>query len=132
KDIQWADLVFISAMSVQLESVKQIIARCKSLNTKIVAGGPLFTEEFDKFGDIDYLILNEGELTLPSFIEDLQNGRPKRIYQSNQFADITKTPIPDYSLLKLNKYVCAAIQYSRGCPFDCEFCDITALFGHKV
>jgi radical SAM superfamily enzyme YgiQ (UPF0313 family) len=131
-DIMWADYVFISAISVQLESVRQIIEQCKKLNTKMVGGGPLFTEEFENFTEIDHLILNEGEITLPLFLEDLENGCPKKIYQSNLFADITKSPIPDYSLIKHNKYSCASIQYSRGCPFDCEFCDITALFGRKV
>jgi radical SAM superfamily enzyme YgiQ (UPF0313 family) len=132
KDVMWADFVFISAMSVQLASVKQIIARCKIMNKKIVAGGPLFTEEYEKFPEIDHLVLNEAEITLPQFVEDLKYGKPKKIYQSDLFADITETPLPDYSLLKLNKYSSAGIQYSRGCPFDCEFCDITALFGRRV
>jgi radical SAM superfamily enzyme YgiQ (UPF0313 family) len=132
KDIIWADYVFISAMSVQLASVKQIIERCRQLNTGMVAGGPLFTEEYEQYAEIDHLVLNEAEITLPLFIEDLKNGRPKRIYQSALFADMTKTPLPDYSLIKPGKYATAGIQYSRGCPFDCEFCDITALFGHHV
>ncbi len=132
KDIVRADYVFISAMSVQLASVKQIITRCKQLNTKIVAGGPLFTEEYEQFAEIDHLVLNEAEITLPLFLEDLKNGRPKKIYQSDKFADMTKSPLPDYSLLKSGKYATAGIQYSRGCPYDCEFCDITALFGRHV
>jgi len=132
KDLLWADFVFISAMSVQLKSVKQIIERCKQLNIKMVAGGPLFTEEFEQFPEIDHLVLNEAEITLPLFLEDLKNGRPKKIYKTNGFANITKTPIPDYSLIRHGKYAGATIQYSRGCPFDCEFCDITALFGHQV
>jgi len=132
KDIIWADFVFISAMSIQIVSVRQVIEQCKRLNTKIVAGGPLFTEEFERFSEVDHLILNEAEVTFPFFIEDLKNGQTQKIYQSDVFADITKSPIPDYSLIKLNKYAGATIQYSRGCPFDCEFCDITALFGHKV
>jgi len=132
KDIIWADYVFISAMSIQLASVKQIITLCKQLNTKMVAGGPLFTEEYDQYPEIDHLVLNEAEITLPLFLEDLKNGRPKKIYQSDKFADMTKSPLPDYSLLKSGKYATAGIQYSRGCPFDCEFCDITALFGRHV
>jgi radical SAM superfamily enzyme YgiQ (UPF0313 family) len=132
KDIKWADYVFISAISVQLASVRQIINRCKQLNARIVAGGPLFTEEYEQFTEIDHLVLNEAEITLPLFIEDLKYGRPKKIYQSDKFADITKSPLPDYSLLKSGKYATAGIQYSRGCPFDCEFCDITALYGRHV
>ncbi len=132
EDIKWADLVFISAISVQSVSVKQIIERCRHLKTKIVAGGPMFTEEFEQHTDIDYLVLNEAEITLPLFIEDLKNGRPKKIYRSGLFADMTKTPLPDYSLIKPGNYATAGIQYSRGCPFDCEFCDITALLGRHV
>jgi radical SAM superfamily enzyme YgiQ (UPF0313 family) len=132
KDIIWADYVFISAMSIQLASVKQIIGRCRQLNTPMVAGGPLFTEEYEQFPEVDHLILNEAEITLPLFIEDLKQGRPKKIYQSALFADMTKIPLPDYSLINPGKYATAGIQYSRGCPFDCEFCDITALFGRHV
>ncbi len=118
EDIKWADFVFISAMSIQLASVKQIIERCIQLDTKTVAGGPLFTEEYEQFPEINHLVLNEAEITLPIFLEDLKNGKPQRIYQSNKFADITKSPLPDYSLLKLGKYATAGIQYSRGCPFN--------------
>lgn len=132
RDIKWADYVFISAMSVQTSSVKQIITLCKEMNTRIVAGGPLFTEEHEHFSEIDHFVLNEAEITLPLFIEDLLKGTPKKIYRSDKFADITKTPLPDYSLIKLEKYATAGIQYSRGCPFDCEFCDITALYGRRV
>jgi len=132
RDIEWADYVFISAMSVQIASVKQIIKRCIEFKTKMVAGGPLFTEEYEQFTEIDHLVLNEAEITLPLFIQDLENGTPQKIYQSDKFADITKSPLPDYSLLNSSKYATAGIQYSRGCPFNCEFCDITALFGRKV
>lgn len=92
----------------------------------------MFTEEYDRFTDIDHLVLNEAEITLPLFLKDLENGKPERIYRTDKFADITKSPLPDYSLLKSGAYATAGIQYSRGCPFDCEFCDITALFGRKV
>jgi len=132
EDILWADYVFISAMSVQLASVKQVIERCLMLKAKIVGGGPLFTEEYEQFPGVDHLVLNEAEITLPLFIEDIRKGIIKRIYRSDEFADITKSPLPDYSILKAGKYATAAIQYSRGCPYDCEFCDITALFGRKV
>jgi radical SAM superfamily enzyme YgiQ (UPF0313 family) len=131
-DIKWADYVFISAMSIQLESVKQVICRCIGLKKRLVAGGPLFTEEWEQFPEVDHLVLNEAEITLPLFIDDLKKGVPKRIYSSDKFADITKSPLPDYSLLKSGRYATAGIQYSRGCPFDCEFCDITALFGRRV
>lgn len=132
KDIAWADYVFISAMNIQSASVRNIIDRCKQHNARIVAGGPLFTEEYEQFTEIDHLVLNEAEITLPLFLKDLEEGNLKKVYRSEEFADITRSPIPDYSLLKPNAYGSAGIQYSRGCPYDCEFCDITALFGRRV
>ncbi|MCD6112293.1 MAG: B12-binding domain-containing radical SAM protein [Bacteroidales bacterium] len=132
KDILWADYIFISAMSVQEKSVNEIIKKCKLLNKKIVAGGPLFTEEYENFPEVDYLVLNEAEITLPQFINDLNNGTAKKIYETSGFSNIAETPVPDFSLVKASKYAELNIQYSRGCPFNCEFCDVTALFGHRV
>ncbi|MBN2213162.1 MAG: DUF4070 domain-containing protein [Bacteroidales bacterium] len=131
-DILWADYVFIGAMSVQLTSVKEVISRCKSLNKKIVAGGPLFTAEYENFADVDHLVLNEAEITLPLFLEDLEDGCPQRIYHTLEYADMSTSPAPDYSLIDVSKYGMLNLQYTRGCPFNCEFCDITALLGHKV
>ena len=132
KDIIWADYVFISAISIQSESVRKILDQCAKYRKKIVGGGPLFSEEIEQFGGVDHLVLDEAEITLPEFITDLRKGTPKRIYKTDLYADITCSPLPDYSLVRLNKYATAAIQYSRGCPYDCEFCDITALYGRKV
>lgn len=133
KDILWADYVFISAMNIQEKSVHEIIDRCKHFEKKIVCGGPLFTEEPEKFeNQVDHLILNEAEQTLPQFLNDLKEGKLKPIYQTDQFADLKNTPTPDYSLIRMSKYNTMSIQLTRGCPFNCEFCDITALFGHKV
>lgn len=132
KQIIWADYIFISALSVQIASVRQIINQCKQNNTKIVAGGPLFSDEPELFTDIDHLVLNEAEITLPRFLKDLETGNPQKIYSTSAHADITRSPAPDYSLLKIKKYYSAGIQYTRGCPYDCEFCDITARLGRKV
>lgn len=131
KDILWADFIFIGAMSIQLNSALEVVETCKSLGKKIVGGGPLFTEDFEKFEMVDYLVLNEAEITLPLFLKDLEAGIPQRIYHTAGFANITSSPIPDYSLVKTSKYSSLSIQYSRGCPFNCDFCDITALLGHK-
>ncbi len=131
--IKWADYVFISAMVVQKESAREVINRCKKLDTKVVAGGPLFTTGYKLFdvSDIDHVILNEAELTLLLFLEDLKQGCPKHIYRSDEHPEITKTPVPMWSLVDLKKYATVTIQYSRGCPFDCEFCDIVIMDGHK-
>ena len=131
KDICWADYVFLSAMNVQEESVRLVIAQCNRNKVKIVAGGPLFTHEYDRFEGIDHFILNEAEITLPPFLEDLATGNAKPIYQSKDFADVSQTPIPRFDLVDTSKYVYSIIQYSRGCPYLCDFCDVTALFGRK-
>lgn len=130
KDLKWADFVFISAMIVQKESVKEIINKCKKINVKIVAGGPLFTTGYKEFeNDIDYFVLNEAEKTLPLFLKDFKNNSPKKIYKTFEFPDITKSPIPLWGLIDFRNYASMSIQYSRGCPFNCEFCDITLLYG---
>ena len=132
-DIIWADYVFISAMYIQMESVNKVIEVCLKYETKIVAGGPLFTQEYDHYPQIDHFILNEAEITLPLFLKDLDAGKiPDRIYKTEKFADITLTPVPDYYLLSCKDYAFMNIQVSRGCPFSCEFCEITSLLGHKV
>jgi len=130
-DLKWADLVFISAMSIQKASVKQVVSRCNEMGVKIVAGGPLFTAGYEEFEGVDYFVLNEAEITLPPFLEDLRNGCAKHIYTSKELPDIEKTPIPLWELVNMKKYASMNIQYSRGCPFDCEFCNITVLFGRK-
>jgi len=132
KDILWADYVFLTAMSVQQKSVHEIIDKCKLFNKKIVAGGPLFTEEYENYSRIDHLVLNEAEITLPLFLDDLEKESAKKIYHTSEYADMTRSPVPDYSLINTSKYAFLSIQFTRGCPYDCEFCDITALLGHKV
>jgi radical SAM superfamily enzyme YgiQ (UPF0313 family) len=131
KDILWADYVFISAMYIQKESVNNVISECKKLGVKIVAGGPLFTQEYKNYPQIDHFVLNEAEITLKPFLADLFKGNPQKVYKTDKFADLTLTPVPDYHLLQMNKYVFMNIQVSRGCPFSCDFCEITSLLGHK-
>jgi radical SAM superfamily enzyme YgiQ (UPF0313 family) len=132
QDIAWADMVWISAMVVQRESVEQVVERCKAAGKKIVAGGPLFTGEYERFPLIDHFILNEAELTLPPFLADLEQGRPQNVYATSEFADMTQTPIPQWELINMRQYDAMAIQFTRGCPFNCDFCNITALLGRRV
>jgi radical SAM superfamily enzyme YgiQ (UPF0313 family) len=132
EEIIWADYIFISAMNIQLNAAKELITRCKKKNKTVVCGGPLFTEEPDLFPEVDHFVLNEAEITLPVFLNDLLRGIPKRKYSTTEFADLEQTPMPDYSLVDADKYNTLNLQYTRGCPFNCEFCDITALLGHKV
>jgi radical SAM superfamily enzyme YgiQ (UPF0313 family) len=131
EDILWADFVLISAMSIQSKSVDEVIQRCKKLKTKIVAGGPLFTSNSESYKDVDHLILNEAEITLPQFLNDLNEGKPKQKYTSEEWADISTTPLPFWEIVPTNNYTSMNLQYSRGCPYECDFCDITVLYGRK-
>ncbi len=130
-DLKWADTVFIGAMVVQKESVRDVISRSKKFDKNVVAGGPLFSSTPEEFPEIDTQILNEAEITLPFYLEDLSKGSVQKIYRSDEKPDITQTPLPKWNLINMSYYACMSIQYSRGCPFDCEFCDIVHLNGRK-
>ncbi len=132
RDLRWADIVLISAMTAQRESASRVIDKCREAGVRIVAGGPLFTAYGDDFDRVDHLVLNEAEVTLPAFLEDLKAGRPGHVYRSDQRADIRQSPIPLWELINVNRYASLSLQYSRGCPFDCEFCDISFLYGHRL
>ncbi|MFL7793240.1 MAG: B12-binding domain-containing radical SAM protein [Anaerolineae bacterium] len=131
RHLEWADYVFVSAMTVQRDSTRQVVARCKQAGVRVVAGGPIFASEHERFERVDHFVLGEAEITLPPFLADLERGRAERIYATTEFPDIRETPPPMWELADLNRYASMCIQFSRGCPFNCEFCDVTALFGHK-
>ena len=128
--ISWADYVFITGMQVQKKSFNDVVERCRNLGVKIVAGGPMCTMEPENFPDVDYLILNEAEITLPLWLKDLGTGNEKRLYTSALFPSLSGSPKPLWALLDLKKYASISMQYSRGCPFHCDFCSITFLNGH--
>jgi radical SAM superfamily enzyme YgiQ (UPF0313 family) len=129
-EVAWADLVFVSAMIAQRESVQTTIARCRAAGKTLVAGGPLFTSAPAEFPDVDHLVLNEAELTLPEFLRDFAAGRARRVYTTTRYADLPSSPAPRWDLADVHRYGSLSLQFSRGCPFDCEFCDVTAKFGH--
>jgi radical SAM superfamily enzyme YgiQ (UPF0313 family) len=130
-DLAWADFVFLSAMDVQRASARRIIERCKQSGVKVVAGGPLFTNEPEDFRDVDHLVLNEAELTLPVFLQDLEQGQPKGRYATAEYAPLEESPLPAYDLIDFSPYGAMSVQYSRGCPYQCDFCNVTALFGRR-
>jgi radical SAM superfamily enzyme YgiQ (UPF0313 family) len=131
-DIIWADYVFITAMFIQRKSADQVIERCQKIGRKIVVGGPLFTSIPEQYVHVDHLVLKEAEITLPLFIKDVQKGSPRKVYNTHEKADLKQTPIPSWNLVKMKKYAMMCVQYSRGCPFNCDFCDVTTLFGHRI
>src|ERR1017187_652054 len=130
-DLAWADYAFVGGMVVQRQSARAVIARCKAAHLPVVAGGPLFTTEHEEFPDVDHFVLNEAELTLPPFLADLARGCAKRIYETREHADLRQTPIPLWELVDFKRYASMSVQFCRGCPYDCEFCNVTAMFGHR-
>ena len=117
-------------MNIQRSSTHEVAQRIKAAGKISVGGGPIFIGEWQDFPEIDHFVLNEGEIAYPMFLKDLENGTLKRTYETTEYADITRTPVPMWELLNMNRYDSMAIQYSRGCPFGCEFCNITAMLGH--
>lgn len=131
QDVENADLVMVSAMIVQKASFKEIVDLCNKCTVPVAAGGPYPTNSYDKINGVDYFILNEGEVTLPQFIHDYEHGIPQKMYTSDSKPDIRLTLPPRFDLLDLQSYSTMALQNSRGCPFNCEFCDIIELFGRN-
>lgn len=130
-DLEWADIVFTSAMIIQKDSLHQVVARCKSLGKRIVVGGPYITTSSADLPEVDHIFIGEAETTLPEFLRDLEHGTAKRIYQAEERPSLALTPVPDFQLADLKSYSAMSIQYSRGCPFQCEFCDIIEIYGRR-
>src|ERR1051326_1888165 len=128
-DLRWADYVMISAMIVHKASVNEVIARCATFHKPIIAGGPLFTTGHEDFPQIQHFVLGEAEDILPQLAADMLAGTLRRCYQAGKRPDVTRVPIPRWDLVDLRHYVTMAVQFSRGCPFDCEFCDIIIMNG---
>lgn len=129
--LRWADMVLLTGMAVQRMYAREVINRCAAAQVKIVAGGPLFSSEPEAFPGVDHLVLDEAEETLPAFISDLGKGQAKKIYRASGFCDLMTTPVPLWHLIQIKQYASLNIQFSRGCPFNCEFCNVTTLFGRR-
>ncbi len=129
--LEWADLVFTSTMIVQRDSLKEVVQRCNQARIPVIAGGPHPTSYYQELEGVDHLVLDEVEDTLLDFLRDLEQGTAKRIYRAPEKPNVSRSPLPRYDLIDLEEYASMALQFSRGCPFDCEFCDLTKLFGRK-
>jgi len=128
-DIEWADMVFATAMLVQKDSLREVVKRCKQRGKRVVLGGPYVTTTIEELPEADHIFLGEAETTLPQFVEDLERGEAKRSYKAAERPPLSITPIADFHLAELKHYSAMSIQYSRGCPFSCEFCDIIEIYG---
>ena len=128
-DVKWADVVFASAMLVQKDSLRRVVELCKVAGKRVVIGGPYVTTSAEHLPEADHIFLGEAETTLPEFVRDLERGVPKRVYQAAERPALSAAPIPDFHLADLRRYSAMPVQYSRGCPFQCEFCDIIEIYG---
>ena len=128
-DIEWADIVMVSAMIVQNESLEKVVALCRKLGKRVVVGGPYVSTSSERLPDADHIFIGEAEATLPVFLNDLELGIAQKIYKADERPALTGTPVPDFSLIDMSKYSAMNVQYSRGCPFNCEFCDIIEIYG---
>ena len=128
-DIDWADMVFATAMLVQKDSLKQVVNRCKARGKRVVVGGPYITTTIEDLPDADHIFVGEAETTLPEFVKDLANGVAKRRYAAVERPPLSMTPLAHFHLANLKRYSAMCVQYSRGCPFSCEFCDIIEIYG---
>jgi len=129
QDIAWADWVMLSGMIVHKDSAHEIAQRCAALGCPLIAGGPLFTTGHRDFPEIAHFVLGEAEDLIGELVADMIAGTVEPMYRAAAFPDVGKTPVPRWDLVDLRHYVTMPVQFSRGCPFDCEFCDIVVMNG---
>ena len=131
-DILWSDLVMVSGMRVQKDDIREILLRARALGKRTMIGGPYASSEPDTLLSLaDHVVVGEPDEVFAEIAADLVRGSAKRLYAITDKPDISKTPPPRFDLLKLGKYASMAVQFSRGCPFQCEFCDIITIYGRK-
>ena len=129
RDLAWADVAFLSAMLVQASYLEALIARCRSLGVRTVVGGPITSADHPSWRGADHVVRGEAEGILDELVRGLESGGARRFYHSPCWADMTRVPPPDFTLARMGRYSAMPVQYSRGCPFTCEFCDVIELFG---
>ncbi len=132
EDILWADLVMVSAMTVQRDGLQEVLARARRLGRRTIVGGPYASGEPARMLAIaDHVVAGEPDEVFGEIARDLEEGTARRLYEIPDKPDVTRNPAPRFDLLKLNCYASMSVQFSRGCPFQCEFCDIIILYGRK-
>lgn len=131
EDIAWADIAMFSGMLVQKPHMLELLAMCREAGLPTVVGGPITSGAADMCDYADHIVVGEAEDLLPRFLDDLNAGKPQRVYSGSDLPELNTTPVPDMSLVDIKRYSAMAIQYSRGCPFNCEFCDIIEIYGRR-
>ena len=132
EDLQWADLVMVSAMHAQRADARSILARARSLDRRTFIGGPWASSEPESvLPEADHVMVGEAEDVFAGIAIALEQGRAHRLYRVADKPDMTSSPVPRYDLLRLDAYVSMPVQFSRGCPFQCEFCDIITIYGRR-
>jgi radical SAM superfamily enzyme YgiQ (UPF0313 family) len=131
RDLAWADVVMISAMHIQRESLAAIVERCSARGLRTVVGGPIASSLSAADLKADHVVVGEAEALIAGLARELEQGRAKPLYQAAERPEMTTSPLPDLSLIKMNRYSTMTVQYSRGCPFNCEFCDIIEIYGRR-
>ncbi len=131
RDLKWADVALVSGMHIQRESLKEIVERCRALGLRTVVGGPIASSLSKEDLRADHVVIGEAESLIADLARDLERGDARPVYQAAERPEMTSSPVPDLSLIKMKRYSTMTVQYSRGCPFNCEFCDIIAIYGRR-
>ncbi len=131
RDLAWADVVLLSGMHIQREPLLAIVERCRALGLRTVVGGPIASSLSAAELNADHVVIGEAEALIGELARDLEEGTAKPVYQAAERPEMCTSPLPDLSLIRMNRYSTMAVQYSRGCPFNCEFCDIIEIYGRR-
>jgi radical SAM superfamily enzyme YgiQ (UPF0313 family) len=131
RDLDWADVVLLSGMHIQQVALVAIVERCKERGLRTVVGGPIASSLSLEELKADCVVIGEAEEQIATLARDLEQGTAKPVYQAAERPEMSTSPLPDLSLIKMNRYSTMTVQYSRGCPFNCEFCDIIEIYGRR-
>ena len=131
RDLEWADVVMLGGMHIQQDALVAIVERCRARGLRTVVGGPIASSVTAADLKADHVVIGEAESLIGGLARDLEEGTAKPVYQATERPEMVTSPLPDLSLIKMRRYSTMAVQYSRGCPFNCEFCDIIEIYGRR-